>query len=73
MIVIMMGNPYVFANSKSLWSWAGTDMIAPVPYSMRTKFPIYMGILSLFKGFIAYFPVNTPSFSILISALKLLS
>ena len=23
--------PYLRANSKSRWSWAGTDMMAPVP------------------------------------------
>ena len=49
----LRGSPYLFANSKSLWSWAGTHMIAPVPYSMRTKFATYMGILSPVRGFTA--------------------
>ena len=33
----LMGISYFRANSKSRWSWAGTAMTAPVPYSMRTK------------------------------------
>ncbi len=28
--------PYCRAKSRSRWSWAGTAMIAPVPYSIRT-------------------------------------
>ena len=28
-----MGISYFFANSKSRWSWAGTAITAPVPYS----------------------------------------
>ena len=31
-----MGSPKAVANSKSRRSWAGTAMIAPVPYSMST-------------------------------------
>jgi len=33
------GRPYLRQNSKSRWSCAGTAMMAPVPYSSRTKFP----------------------------------
>ena len=52
-ITSLIGKSYFFANSKSLWSWAGTDIIAPVPYSISTKFAIYIGIFSSFAGFIA--------------------
>ena len=38
-------------------------MIAPVPYSARTKFAIQIGISSPVNGFTAYAPVNRPSFS----------
>ncbi len=29
-------NPYLRANSKSRWSWAGTAIMAPVPYVIST-------------------------------------
>ena len=32
-----IGRSYLRANSKSRWSWAGTAMTAPVPYSISTK------------------------------------
>src|SRR4030042_4220422 len=32
-----MGILYFFANMKSLWSCAGTAIMAPVPYSSSTK------------------------------------
>src|SRR2546429_8088452 len=38
-------------------------MIAPVPYSYRTKFATQIGIGSSVKGFTAQAPVKTPSFS----------
>ena len=31
-----MGSSNAVAKSKSRWSWAGTAMIAPVPYSIST-------------------------------------
>src|SRR5882724_567561 len=34
-----MGRLYFLQNSKSRSSWAGTAMMAPVPYSSRTKLP----------------------------------
>ena len=52
-ITTRMGKPYFFANSKSRWSWAGTDMIAPVPYSISTKLPTQTGTFSLFSGLTA--------------------
>ena len=58
-----MGRLYFLANSKSLWSWVGTAITTPVPYSMRTKFARYMGIFSPVRGLMQYEPVNTPSFS----------
>ena len=36
-ITTWMGKSYFWANSKSRWSWAGTAITAPVPYSMSTK------------------------------------
>ena len=39
----MTGMPYLRQNSKSRWSWAGTAMIAPVPYSISTKLPTQIG------------------------------
>jgi hypothetical protein len=50
------------ANSKSRWSWAGTLITAPVPYSARTKFAIQTGTASPVYGFTAVAPVKTPSF-----------
>src|SRR2546429_213193 len=38
-------------------------MIAPVPYSYRTKFATQIGIGSSVRGFTAQAPVKTPSFS----------
>src|SRR4029450_8996721 len=29
------GRPYLRANSRSRWAWAGTAMIAPGPYPIR--------------------------------------
>src|SRR3989475_7540428 len=52
------GIPYVLATSKSRWSCAGTAMIAPVPYSYRTKFATQIGIGSSVKGFTAQAPVK---------------
>src|SRR5882762_6146492 len=48
-----LGKPYFVANSKSRSSCAGTAMIAPVPYSMRTKLPTQMGSFSLLNGLMA--------------------
>src|SRR5215469_9947507 len=52
------GSPNFVANSKSLSSCAGTAIIAPVPYSINTKFPTQMGIFSPLNGLIAYRPVK---------------
>ncbi len=57
------GMPYFFAKAKSLVSWAGTAMMAPVPYSIRTKFPTNRGTVSPVKGFTMVRPVSIPSFS----------
>ena len=38
-------------------------MMAPVPYSISTKFPTQMGIFSPLKGLMAWRPVKKPSFS----------
>ena len=32
----LTGRPYSPAKSKSRWSWAGTAMTMPVPYSIST-------------------------------------
>src|SRR5882762_9098903 len=48
-----LGKPYFVANSKSRSSCAGTAIIAPVPYSIRTKLPTQMGGFSLLKGLMA--------------------
>ena len=56
-----MGSPYFCANSKSRWSWAGTLITAPVPYSARTKLAIQTGTSSPVNGFTARAPVKTPS------------
>jgi hypothetical protein len=45
-ITTRIGSPYFLANSKSRWSWAGTLITAPVPYSARTKFAIQTGTFS---------------------------
>src|SRR5229473_8364876 len=58
-----MGRLYFLQNSKSRSSCAGTAMMAPVPYSSSTKFPTQMGSFSPLKGFTAYRPAKTPSFS----------
>src|SRR5271168_2013752 len=47
------GKLYFVANSKSRWSWAGTAMMAPVPYSIRTKLPTQIGSCELLKGLTA--------------------
>lgn len=60
-ITVFIGRPYLIANSKSLWSWAGTLIIAPVPYSINTKLAIHTGSFSPLMGFNAYFPVKIPS------------
>ncbi len=39
-------------------------MMAPVPYSMSTKFPTQIGTFSPLKGLMASRPVKKPSFSI---------
>src|SRR6266851_8361614 len=54
------GNPYFWQNSRSRWSCAGTAMIAPVPYSISTKFPTQIGVFSLLNGLIANRPVQKP-------------
>ena len=63
-ITTLTGRSYLRANSKSRWSWAGTAMIAPVPYSARTKLAIQIGTGSPVKGLTALRPVSKPSFSI---------
>jgi len=52
-ITTRMGSPYFLAKSKSRWSWAGTAMMAPVPYSMRTKLATQMGMRSCVMGLTA--------------------
>src|ERR1700739_3811896 len=46
---VRIGRLYFLQNSKSRSSWAGTAIMAPVPYSSRTKFPPQMG---------TFFPLN---------------
>ena len=58
-----IGREYSVAKAKSRSSWAGTDMIAPVPYSISTKLATQIGTRSPEKGLIAYAPVNRPSLS----------
>ena len=53
MMVTMTGRPNSRANSKSLWSWAGTAMMAPVPYSARTKLLTNTGTFWSVRGFSA--------------------
>jgi len=62
-ITSLMAMPYFFAKAKSRVSCAGTAMIAPVPYSMRTKFPTKSGTRSPLKGLTILIPVSIPSFS----------
>ncbi len=59
-----MGMSCTLANSKSRWSWAGTAITAPAPYSYITKLPTYTGISLPVSGFIAYFPMNMPFLSL---------
>ncbi len=60
-MTVRTGSPYFRANSKSRWSWAGTLITAPVPYSASTKLAIQTGTSSPVNGFTARAPVKTPS------------
>ena len=51
------------ANSKSRWSWAGTAITAPVPYSASTKLATQMGTGHPVNGLMQRRPVSKPSFS----------
>ena len=41
---------YCLANSKSRWSWVGTAITAPVPYSMSTKLATNTGMRRPVRG-----------------------
>ena len=58
-----MGMPYLRANSQSRWSWPGTDITAPEPYSISTKLATHTGSASPVSGWVTVSPVGTPSFS----------
>ena len=56
-----IGRSWARANSKSRWSWAGTPITAPVPYSISTYGATKTGIFSPFTGFTAWTPKGIPS------------
>ena len=55
------GRPWRRANSQSRWSWAGTDMTAPVPYSISTKLATHTGSAAPVSGWRATSPRSRPS------------
>ena len=59
----MIGSAYLVENSKSRWSWPGTPMTAPVPYSISTKLAIHTGRSAPVNGCRTVSPVSKPSFS----------
>ena len=55
------GRPWRRANSQSRRSWAGTDMTAPVPYSISTKLATHTGSAAPVSGWRATSPRSQPS------------
>jgi len=54
-----VARPYFRAKSRSRWSPAGQPKMAPVPYSIRTKFAIHIGnVTSGRKGCATRSPVS---------------
>ena len=60
--------PYLRANSKSRWSWAGTDMIAPGAVAHEDEVADPDRDLLAAERVVAWRPVKTPSFSTLPSS-----
>ena len=56
-------SPYLRAKSRSRWSCAGQPKMAPVPYSISTKFAIQTGYSCPLKGCLTLKPVSKPRFS----------
>ena len=56
----VIGRLYFCANSKSRWSWPGTPITAPVPYSINTKFATQIGTALPVNGLIARAPGVEP-------------